>query len=178
MKLLPFFFFGEQPAAEMAFVQVAAGVFQMRASQVVALLVEEGTDRQKENSQETTNRETAGDTRKCSRYLVSQNNASTPVAEKYGCYSYTRCVTQGSIRTLNETTCDLKYVSRGLKKSGRQHVSSKPQLTEFFFVCGKGFSVCCCVFAGFLVRERALLHYPQSSASRRTYFPVKFSVNQ
>lgn len=31
-----------QPGAEMAFVQVAAGVFQMRASQVMAPLVEEG----------------------------------------------------------------------------------------------------------------------------------------
>lgn len=45
----------------MAFVQVAAGVFQMRASQVVALLVEEGAARQQEDSQETSDRETAGD---------------------------------------------------------------------------------------------------------------------
>lgn len=56
----------------MAFVQVAAGVFQMRASQVVALLVEEGAGRQKEDSQETNNRETAGD--KGLGIIVSQNN--------------------------------------------------------------------------------------------------------
>ena len=33
-----------QPGAEMAFVQVAAGAFQMRACQVVDPLVEEGQD--------------------------------------------------------------------------------------------------------------------------------------
>ena len=72
MILLPLFFGGDQPAAEMAFVQVAAGVFQMRASQVVAVLVEQGSGRQEEDAQETNDRQNAGDN--CSRQLVSPNS--------------------------------------------------------------------------------------------------------